>query len=330
MMPLNLVFARLTELRSRIPASAAADPKAVSAYVWEVTRVLLHRADEIDSVSARRMLADCLSLPVERPSKLYSSLLSAAVRVATVHSDFRFATFLRMWDIAYLRPEDHEPQKAEDGRTYPSLIERVTSALGHSLPLHSEDREAMAAILASPNAEDIFPTAVGYIDGIDTEHAHIHIYDSFSRHFVAPFQPTGSEREGDFVRFIPVIPTSSRFKTAIILASLPAASPEVDAILREVRITAVDRTKGYASWQLTDPSRPITELLSPLQLSAGETSPSFTSGYLSIPSLPADATALSIPTTTLGTPLAVGQTLQAFIYLRRGRDRLKRPHLELP
>ncbi len=169
----------------------------------------------------------------------------------------------------------------------------------------------MAACLSPLNPTDLFPSAIGYIEAIDSQHGHMHVYDQYSRHFVAPVQRFSRETPGTFVRFIPIIPQTSRFKTAILLANVHPASPEVQGILREIRITSINREKGFASWELHDKEHPITERLSPLQLSQGEQSPSFTSGYL-----------------TLDGTLSVSmESYRAYIYLRRGKDKLKRPHI---
>lgn len=173
------------------------------------------------------------------------------------------------------------------------------------------------AYLSSQKPTDLFPQEIGYIEAIDEAHGHIHVYDALSRHFVAPKQRFSREKVGDFVRFIPVIPQTSKFKTAILLTTIPSASPEVQNILREIRITHINTEKGYAAWELVNKDAPITEQLSALQLSQGEQSPSFTSGYLTLATVPD-----GIPS-----GLSVGQTLRALIYLKRGKDGQKRPHV---
>lgn len=182
------------------------------------------------------------------------------------------------------------------------------------------------AFLSPQKPSDVFPTAIGYVEAIDDAHNHIHVYDEYSRHLVASKLRFSRERPGDFVRFIPVIPQTSRFKTAVILSPLSSTSPEVQHILREIRITSVNREKGFAAWELVHTDAPITELLSPLQLAQGEISPSFTSGFLNLAAVFGTSPATPIPE---GSPsdLSVAQTLQAFVYLKRGKDGQKRPHV---
>lgn len=495
----------LRQLRQLFAEAAPTDLPTITSYGWIIAKCLNHEHEQLGSIDCRQLLLEYLRLPLERPSRLHSAILSAAVKVAGTYPDFRFAAFLRMWGIENLRPEDHERQQATvpagspagplpvsssfaAGKSFPSLAEKTASTLAHSLLLHPEDRPVLElpefepllsalrkkgyllsastqqpssslslthpllvtrikqsvgkdgrkytfvtltspegleiecvshalqpsplhplpegkrhyvnigqlydcllrqkpapasvgspsdpkatvpatsssaqaatvpselslvlkeAYLSTRKPTEVFPTAIGYLEAIDQQHGHMHIYDSHSRHFVAPVQRFSRERVGDFVRFIPIIPATSKFKTAIIQGTIPASSlsatvpsdsSEGQPLLREIRITHINQEKGYAAWELTDPEHPITELLSPLQLSLGETSPTFTTGYLNLPHV-SESCALGSPTTVpagspaginatvpAGSPsgISLGQTLRAFIYLRRGKDRQKRPHV---
>lgn len=433
------IASQLTTARKLFNEISTNDPKIISDYGWTIVKAILQNLSEIDSITARQLLADCLKLPTERPSKFHSALLAAAVKVAHAYPDFHFATFLKMWGVENLRPEDKEHQHSADGKVFLSLEERTIRILGHSLMLHPEDRPLLQttgfdalisafglSILpmlvtrikqatgkdgrkytfvtltspegietecishslqpspfhplpegkrhyvnigqlydtllfkkgtipkttvpkASPSGSkpaytllssclspqrpiDSFPTEIGYIEHIDTEHSHMHIYDCHSRHFVAPVQRFSREKEGDFVRFIPIIPQTSKFKTAIILTTIPSSSittvpsdsSEVPSILREIRITSINQEKGYAAWELTNPDTPITELLSPLQLSQGETSPSFTTGFLNLATF-SQVSALAIATVPDASPSGTSPTFRALIYLKRGKDKQKRP-----
>lgn len=66
------------------------------------------RADygRMESITARRLLADYLALTVPRPSRLNSLMLRMAVRIARKFPDFNFVKFLCMWNPATMRPED--------------------------------------------------------------------------------------------------------------------------------------------------------------------------------------------------------------------------------
>lgn len=408
---------QLTNLHQLFKDASPTDPKVISDFGWTVVKILTQQAENIDSFTSRQLLADCIQLPIAHPSKLHSALLSAAVKVAGIHNDFRFAAFLKLWGIQNLRPEDSERQHAAasgneaPAKSFPSLVERTAKAFAHSLLLHPEDaviletaelqqfltthgysihqmlvtrvKEAQGkdgrkyifvtltssdgvevecvsgnllphpfhplpkgkrhfvnigqlydcllktkatvpngspsgitlaeAYLSERKPIDVFPTEMGFVESIDPNHGQMHIYDRHSRHFVAHVLRFSKEKAGDFVRFIPIVPQTSKFKTAIILNTVPSSSYEVVNIHRPIRITSVNKAQGYAAWELLDKEQPITELLSPLQLSQGETSPSYTSGYLNLAQYP--------QLNTSNTPL------QAFIYLRRGKDKLKRPYV---
>lgn len=103
---------------------------------------------------------------------------------------------------------------------------------------------------ALPGRGDIagtFPTAIAYVEYIDTSHHHIHLYDNFSRHLVAPYQRT-TLTQGQYVEFVPVIPKEGNFKTAIITRTLPEGAEAFG--YREARVTYTDEQQGYAAWEL--------------------------------------------------------------------------------
>lgn len=433
---------QLTQLHNILSdVTDSIDVQTSERYAWMMVKVLNANLNEVSSLECRRLLADYVMLPVPRPSRVHSAVLSVAVRVASAHPEFRFLTFLRMWDVANLRDEDCQKQMGADGKVFPALSEKLARAVVQAAVLRPEDYEEGGAVadllqanglsvpipmivtaiketqskdgrkyhfatltspdglqfealtnvlsphplhplpvgkrhwvnvgqiyhvslrtvtspqsdteritrstihlayLSSLSPQNLFPIEIGYVDSIDGAHAHIHIHDSHSRHFVAPVQRFSKEKVGDFVRFIPIIPRTSKFKSAIILSvilmptnapalsasTIPAIHPEVKAVLREIRITHINREKGYASWELADKSVPITETLSPIQLSEGETSPAFTTGFLSVAMIPSGAASGSQIATVsddLPSGLTSGQSLQAFIYLKRGKDRQKRP-----
>lgn len=207
-------------------------------------------------------------------------------------------------------------QPLPEGKRHYVNIGQLYNVLLQSKATNVPDESSLVlkeACLAQQKPQDLFPVETGYIESLDTTHGHMHTYDQHSRHFVAPIQRFSRETAGNFVRFIPVIPQASKFKTAIILTTIPDSAEEVQSILRDIRITFINKEKGYASWELLEKDHPITELLSPLQLSQGETSPSFTNGFLHLDDQLASSLTLS--------------PYKALIYLKRGKDRQKRPHV---
>lgn len=387
---------QLENLHTLFSDTALADPKLRDNYVWTTVKQINMNISEIPSVLCRKLLADCMKLPIQRPSNLYSALLSAAVKTSTTYSEFRFAVFLKMWGLQNIRQEDKARQQS-NGKSFPSLLERVAKALAHTFALHSQDRimatdsdfsalltdhglsvksmlvtrikeaigkdgrkyifvtlstpdgfvvEAiskklqahplfplpagkrhyvnlgqlydcvvgpgetlMDAYLSQSSRKECFPEEIGFVESIDVSHGHMHIYDRHSRHFVAPIQRFSKEKAGDFVRFVPIIPQSSKFKTAIIVGSLSSSSEEARSMFRAINVTAINSERGFACWELLDKEHPIRERLSPFQISQGEVSPEHTSGFLR---------------RTDG--VGVGK-YSALIYLKRGKDGVKRPHV---
>lgn len=424
----------ITNLRKLFAEAEPTDPKVLSNYGWTLVKVLLNHAAEIDHITARQLLADCIRLPLERPSKLHSALLSAAIKVAEQNNEFHFVPFLQFWDLRNLRPEDavRQSDPKEPTHAFPSLVDRtvrryalsrilrpqeeltepqfrillpelqkkgyqfcgegtsaslvtpmlvtrikeavskegrkfhfvtLTSPQGQEMtctthqllpsPLHplpegkrhyvnigqlydcllrqkeettsvasSASLSLVSAFLSQSNPKDYFPLEVGYIEHIDTTHGHMHVYDRHSRHFVAHILRFSKEQEGQFVQFLPIIPSNSKFKTAILTGPVatPVASP--DGLVRPIRISSINQEKGYAVWHLLHESHPIQELLSSYQLSQAEVHPTYIEGYL--------------PLELLGNPQQFtpntlasyyNRIYSAVIFLHRGKDNIKRPRI---
>lgn len=132
------ILVQLEQVRQLFNEVGSEDPRTVENYAWLVIKALHSNELENDSIRTRQYLADVMHLPLPRPSKVYSALLGAACKVAQRFADFRFGAFLRMWDIQHLRAEDYVQTSADDGKTYPSLANRVVKAYMHSLLLYPD------------------------------------------------------------------------------------------------------------------------------------------------------------------------------------------------
>lgn len=409
------ILLQLQQLRRLFAEAAPTDAKTISEYAWIIAKSLHHNHEQLGSYLCRQLLADYLKLPTERPSRLHSAILSAAIKVANTYPDFHFAAFLKIWSINNLRHEDEERPKTTEGKRFPSLAERTARALAHSLLIHEEDidsfkaeasekndllaahgysispmlvtrikevlgkdgRKYCFATLTSPTGievesivnsllpsplhplpdgkrhyvnigqlynvllqsnleysltnhadvipnrstqvlktaylsqrkvQEIFPTEIGYIESIDTTHAHMHVYDRHSRHFVAHRLHFSREQVGDFVQFIPIVPQASKFKTAIILATVSSASDAVQSGFRTIRILKIDQEKKYATWQVFDKEGPVIEKLSPLQVAQGLKAPYAFSGFIDISSNAAHPS------------FSEGDLYRAFVFLKRGKN----------
>jgi len=184
---------------------------------------------------------------------------------------------------------------------------------------NSEEVRVVDAVLSQRSLVDAFPSCVGYVENYDSQNEHIHIYDGHSRHFVSSGQRFIKAEKGQLVTFVPIIPQKNLFKTAIIVKSQQSQDEMLNGFpLRDVRITNANSEKGYYSWQLLDEKSPITEILSPLQIAKGELSPSFTNGFVNM-----DVAKKYIPN------INVGDVVKAIVFLRRGKDKQKRPFVAL-
>lgn len=106
---------------------------------WEIVKTLNEGVPAMDSVSARRLLAEYLKLSVRKPSKLHSAMLSCATKMAIAYGDFHFVPFLEMWGVENLRPEDSENMVDSSGKRFPSLAERLVKAYIYSLMFHPQE-----------------------------------------------------------------------------------------------------------------------------------------------------------------------------------------------
>ena len=86
-------------------------------------------AEPVDSDSIRRNLYDYLKLDVEKPSLLHTCFLQLAVKLAS-QEKLKLLKLLPLWNLQHLRAEDYQRHKAEDGKEYPSLVEKVIKLAG--------------------------------------------------------------------------------------------------------------------------------------------------------------------------------------------------------
>lgn len=113
------------------------DPRLLSVYGTIISRYLRVASADDDSLEARRLLAEFLSLPLARPSRLYSMIMRQAVRVSRKFPEFKFGRFVKMWDPANMRPDD-----IRDPEGKPSLAVAVFELL-----LDSDDVDMMPELL---------------------------------------------------------------------------------------------------------------------------------------------------------------------------------------
>lgn len=93
---------------------------------WELYRVgkELFGTEKIDVYKAKQLLNEYIKLKNERPSRLHSLFLRYADKLIGSEG-FNLVAFLRFWDLNNLTHEDYEPYQADNGKSYPSIAEKV-------------------------------------------------------------------------------------------------------------------------------------------------------------------------------------------------------------
>jgi hypothetical protein len=96
-------------------------------YGWAVYRYLKEMHNNIDINEVKRILFEYLNLQNHKPSLLHSVILQFSLFYSK-NQNFNFYRFFELWNPIYLREEDKEKQY-KDGKTYPSLVEKIIKLL---------------------------------------------------------------------------------------------------------------------------------------------------------------------------------------------------------
>lgn len=86
-------------------------------------------AEPVDFSGIRHNLHNYLKLDVEKPSLLHTCFLQLAAKLAS-QEKLNLLKFLPLWDLQHLRAENYQRHRAEDGKEYPSLAEKVIQQTG--------------------------------------------------------------------------------------------------------------------------------------------------------------------------------------------------------
>lgn len=171
--------------------------------------------------------------------------------------------------------------------------------------------ERAAEIVVSANrVEDVFSKTVGFVDGIDEGHGHIHVYDSQSRHFVAdkaalPVALRGSVAKGCFVWFCPIIVQGDRFKSAAIIGVVDKYKGREAFGVYTARVTYVNQKDCYLHYSIESAIPETSE-----GVIAKE-------GFASTADMPE----------TVRRQITAGQHVRLTLFLKRGKDGVKRNHV---
>ena len=113
-------------LYRKVLADGSNDRDTHNGFGWELFKQSkeLMDAENVNLGAVKRNLNDYLKLDVEKPSLLHACILQLAAKLAG-QDKFSMLVFSRLWNLEYLRLEDFERYRAQDGKEYPSLAERV-------------------------------------------------------------------------------------------------------------------------------------------------------------------------------------------------------------
>lgn len=123
--------AEATAIYRKVWANGAADQETQTSFGWELYRHAkeLMAGENLNLGAVKRNLSDYLKLDLDKPSLLHSCVLQLAAKLAG-QDKLSMLAFSRQWNFKYLRPEDFERYRAEDGKEYPSLAEKVIQHAG--------------------------------------------------------------------------------------------------------------------------------------------------------------------------------------------------------
>lgn len=167
------------------------------------------------------------------------------------------------------------------------------------------NERAEEVVLSRKGVGEVFPTIVGYVEGVDEGHGHYHIYDPLSRHFVAE-KPQMKMKNGDFVSFSPIIPTEDKFKSAAVVNIMPRDEGLVAFGTYQSVVTFINPTDGYFRYRITSPIQETPE---------GKITEE---GFASL---------VDVKDDELRKSLKVGDSIRLLLFLKRGKDGVKRNHV---
>lgn len=142
-------------------AACPADREAQTGFGWELYKHSkeLMAAENVNLGAVKRNLNDYLKLDVEKPSLLHSCILQLAAKLAG-ENGFNMLIFARLWNLNNLRPEDYERYRADDGKEYASLAEKVIQRVGKEAAATDSAREQEQALPHLNAAIERFPDNV--------------------------------------------------------------------------------------------------------------------------------------------------------------------------
>lgn len=170
---------------------------------------------------------------------------------------------------------------------------------------------ASEIVVSKKRVDEVFSTQVGYVDGIDESHNHVHIYNAQSQHLVAEKSTQSTQpsiqniSNGSFVLFCPIIANGDHFKSAAIIRILNKDEGRKAFGMYEAEITFVNRQEQFIRYAITQDIRPTNE------------------GTISKEGF-ASTAAISNEDKQ---KIAVGKHVWLLLFLKRGKEGTKRNHV---
>jgi tetratricopeptide (TPR) repeat protein len=144
-------------------AVCPADSEVQTGFGWELfkhTKELM-AVENVMLGAVKRNLNDYLKLDVEKPSLLHSCVLQLAAKLAG-KDKFNILVFSHLWNLDNLRPEDFERFRAEDGKEYPSLAEKVIQQVAKEAAASGNAREQERVLPRLDSAIERFPDNIWF------------------------------------------------------------------------------------------------------------------------------------------------------------------------
>lgn len=153
-------------------------PKSHYPFGW-IIYYALHQSPSSAIKSRKLMLARYLRLSVTKPHKLHSMILTEAIRLykdalalasnhnqvnsrhSTPPEPFSIVRFTKLWDLAYLRPGDHQ-RKEHEGKMLPSTVEKLITHYvdelysSHTAPSPEFMKLSLSALENNPTSDNLY------------------------------------------------------------------------------------------------------------------------------------------------------------------------------
>ncbi|MFC2973268.1 type IV pilus biogenesis/stability protein PilW [Azotobacter bryophylli] len=145
----------------KVWANGDADQEIQTSFGWELYKHAkeLMAGENFNLGAVKRNLSDYLKLDLDKPSILHSCVLQLAAKLAG-QDKLSMLAFSRQWNFKYLRPEDFERYRAEDGKEYPSLAEKAILHAGKEAASSEKAEEQAYMLLFIDLAIERFPDNV--------------------------------------------------------------------------------------------------------------------------------------------------------------------------